>query len=224
MTNTLHILQHAAFESEGIIADWAENQGLSVTRTRFHRGEPLPERFDAAIIMGGPMGVGDDTLFPWLTSEKQWLTSAIQAGNPLFGVCLGAQLLAHALGAEVKPHIHKEIGFFPVRFQDSGLPEQLTVFHWHGDRFAMPQGAVPIASSEGCDHQGFFHEEKIIGLQFHAEVTEPMIRGFLRAGKDELQDPSPWVQNASTIRAGMHYIPEMHALLITLLNRWKASW
>jgi GMP synthase-like glutamine amidotransferase len=132
---------------------------------------------DLVIAMGGPMSVNDETAFPWLVDEKRFVRQAVDAGLPVLGICLGAQLIASALGARVYPNAAKEIGWFPVRAaadEDDGVfrfPQEFTSFHWHGETFDLPPGARHLAESDGCRHQAFSIGRHVMGVQFHPEMT-----------------------------------------------------
>ena len=175
----IHWLQHVPFEGIGSIADWIKRKGHWASFTKLYENENYPEieEIDWLIIMGGPMGVYDEDEYLWLKSEKIFLRKAIQKGKTLIGICLGAQLLADALGGDVYKNRYKEIGWFPVRFfkeldGPEVFPDDLTVFHWHGDTFRLPEGARLLASSRGCANQAFVWGERVFGFQFHLEITE----------------------------------------------------
>ncbi|MFC1857883.1 type 1 glutamine amidotransferase [Thermodesulfobacteriota bacterium] len=175
----IHWIQHVPFEGIGSIADWIKRKDHRVSFTKLYEKEIYPEieEIDWLIIMGGPMGVHDKAEYPWLESEKIFLKEAIQKRKTLIGICLGAQLLADALGGEVYKNRYREIGWFPVGFfkELEGaevFPDELTVFHWHGDTFRLPEGARLLASSQGCENQAFVWEERVFGFQFHLEITE----------------------------------------------------
>ena len=112
-----HYLQHVFFEGLGSIAPWLQSAGYEITRTPFFKSMnlPDPEEIDLLVVMGGPMSVNDEVQFPWLAMEKWFIREAIGAGKPVLGVCLGAQLIASAMGARVYANAHKEIGWFPIR-------------------------------------------------------------------------------------------------------------
>ena len=141
-----HCLQHVAVEGPAYIAEWLAAGGHELTVTRLFEGEPLPEpsAVDLLVVMGGPMGANDDATVPWLVAEVAFIRDVIEAGTPVLGVCLGAQLVARALGAAVHPNPEPEIGWFPVRSAALAsddvfsFPAELTVFHWHGDTFELP--------------------------------------------------------------------------------------
>jgi GMP synthase-like glutamine amidotransferase len=156
----IHYLQHVPFETPGEITAWASRKGHIVTASRVFAGEPVPEadRYDWLVVMGGPMGVEDESAHDWLSREKRAIASAIEHGKTVVGVCLGAQLIAAVLGARVYRNATKEIGWFPVTLTKSGgshaltkdLPAQFSAFHWHGDTFDPPAGADHLMRSEAC--------------------------------------------------------------------------
>ena len=201
-----HYLQHVPFEGLGSIEPWLNGAGYVVTATRLFANEslPTPEEVDLLVVMGGPMSVNDETAFPWLVGEKQFVYEVIAAGKPVLGICLGAQLIASAMGGRVYPNRCKEIGWFPVHgiaSGDSGIfsfPSAIEVFHWHGETFDLPSGARLIARSAACENQAFQLGERVIGLQFHLETTLEAARSLVAHCGDELV-PAPYVQSAEHI-------------------------
>lgn len=207
-----HYLQHVPFEGLGSIAPWLRARGFPVTATRFHEDPTLPDpaAIDLLLVMGGPMSVNDEDALPWLVAEKRFVRAAIAAGVPVLGVCLGAQLIASALGAPVRAAGRKEIGWFPVRGVQPGdgaretgvfrFPTSIDAFHWHGETFEMPEGAVHLARSDACENQAFQFGRSVIGLQFHLETTPESAREMVENCRHELQ-PAPTVQDEATILA-----------------------
>ncbi len=178
----IHWLQHVPFEDLGCIAPILIGQGHSLSATPWYvdtPAVPAPDAFDALIVMGGPMGVADEAQYPWLSGEKRLIRAALDAGKPVLGICLGAQLIAHVLGAPVTRNPEPEIGWFDVERTDAGrghpllagIPERMRVFHWHGDTFDLPDGAVHLASTPVCAHQAFSLGPRVLALQFHLEAT-----------------------------------------------------
>ena len=174
-----HYLQHVEFEGLGIIEDSLRARGVEVSGTRLYAGDSLPalDDIDLLVVMGGPMSVNDEAELPWLAAEKAFIRQALTADKRVLGVCLGAQLIASALGQRVYLGAEKEIGWLPI-YGNTHLngaafhfPDQIDVLHWHGETFDLPAGAVLLASSEVCRHQAFQLGRSVIGLQFHPEVT-----------------------------------------------------
>jgi len=201
----VHVLQHVPFEGIGSMADWLTKRDADIRFTRFYEGEALPEpsNLDLIIVMGGPMSVNDEDVYPWLRPEKEFLATAIRGGLPVVGICLGAQLIAAALGASVHANARKEIGWFPVEAVDHGadafrFPPIQTVFHWHGETFDLPQGAVRLARSAHCANQAFQVGGTVIGLQFHLETTPASAREIVVNCRGELIE-SETVQSAQAI-------------------------
>jgi GMP synthase-like glutamine amidotransferase len=206
----IHCLQHVPFEDPAGIADWVAARGHRLSSTPLFAVSDLPSQqdFDWLVIMGGPMGVHDEVEHPWLAGEKLFLSDAIKVGKTVIGVCLGAQLIAHVLGARVFPNTHKEIGWLPIALTEqgvrsdllSGLPERFDVFHWHGDTFDLPAGSVHLARSEGCAHQAFLYQRRVLGLQFHLEATSESVAEIIAHGADELV-PAKYIQSAERMLA-----------------------
>src|SRR5512145_1336843 len=145
----IHVLQHSSVNTLGTIEEYAKTRNHPLKSTRFFETKSIPaiDSFDLLIIMGGPIGVYDYKENPWLRDEKEFIKQAIGAGKTVLGICLGAQLLADALGARVYDNKYMEMGWFPIRaaIQESkpdflkGLPEEITVFHWHSRTFGLPE-------------------------------------------------------------------------------------
>ena len=183
MLRTL-VLQHIACEPPGVYEDVLLERQATIRRIELDEGEPLPDwnEFDAVIAMGGPMSVNYEADQPWLVGEKRFIAQVVRAGTPFFGACLGAQLLAASLGAQVYSGPEPEIGLLPVFLTDSaagdpllaGLPRKLLTFQWHGDTFDLPSGAELLASSPAYPNQAFRWGRTAYGLQFHLEVSTEM--------------------------------------------------
>lgn len=206
-----HYLQHVAFEGLGSIEPWLENAGYEITGTQFFNSWTLPdsEDIDLLVVMGGPMSVNDEIQHPWLVKEKQFIRDAIAMDKPVLGICLGAQLIAHSMGSKVFPNPAKEIGWFPIKaaapachsiFQ---FPDEMVVFHWHGETFNRPKGAILIAESKGCKNQAFQIGRHVIGLQFHLETTPLSARLIVENCRDELVDGT-YIQSEAEILSAPH--------------------
>jgi GMP synthase-like glutamine amidotransferase len=179
------VLQHIACEPPGVFEDVLHERGVEIHRVELDDGEPLPDwhEFDTIVAMGGPMSVNDDAELPWLIEEKRAIGEAVRAGKPYWGVCLGVQLLAAALGARVYPGPEPEVGLLPVDLTDdgradpvfAGYDDRLVTLQWHGDTFDLPAGAVRLASSPAYANQAF-RFEGAYGVQFHLEVSAEMAR------------------------------------------------
>ena len=193
----IHWFQHVPFEGLGAIEGWLTARGHTLTSTRFWAGETAPAKvdgFDWLIVMGGPMNVNQYRDFPWLKAEKRVVREAVAAGKRVLGVCLGAQLIADALGGKVYQNAEREIGWFPI----TAVPEGKSVFHWHGDTFSLPPGAVWLARSEACEHQAFAVGARVLGLQFHLEMTPDDVARIAKECADELT-AGKFVQSAQAI-------------------------
>lgn len=201
-----HILQHVPFEDIGSIRFWLETQQADISYTQLFNNDRLPEfkELDLLIVLGGPMSVNDEDAFPWLRIEKQFIREAVQEGIPILGICLGAQLIASAMGARIYKHAHKEIGWFdieaaPYRENCFRFPERCPAFHWHGETFVLPPGGVHLARSRGCENQAFQIGRHVIGLQFHLETTPESIQALVDNCRGELI-PGPYIQTEGMLR------------------------
>ena len=205
---------HVPFEGPGAIADWAAKNANTMHYTRFYEKDLLPDAssLDMLVIMGGPMNVFDFHMHSWMEDEIEWVRGFIKSGFPVLGICLGAQIIASALGEEVYPGPHKEIGWHNLQFLPSmgefrickDLPVTRKVFHWHGDTFNIPEGAIRIASSKAFPNQGFIYGNKVVGLQFHLEVTPESLRGMVDNLRHELED-GPYTQSEKEILSEHSY-------------------
>ncbi len=201
----VHVLQHVPFEGLGSMEPWLRGRGADVGFTRFFESPALPDPagLDLVIAMGGPMSVNDEAILPWLVEEKRFLHKAIVRGIPILGVCLGAQLIASALGARVRPAGQREIGWFDIESVPSSddafrFPNRARVLHWHGETFDLPPGATRLARSAACENQAFQIGGRVIGLQFHTEATSESVRALVEHCREDLV-PGEFVQAAETI-------------------------
>lgn len=218
---------HVPFEGPGIILDWIDQENHSLQFTRFYENDPLPDSsgIDMLVIMGGPMNVFDFHIHPWMQEEIDWVTDFINSGKPVLGICLGAQIIAAALGVDVYPGKHREIGWHNLQFLPAlgdfriwkDLPATRKVFHWHGDTFPTPKGAVRIAESQAFPNQGFIYRHNVMALQFHLEVTPSTVKGLVEHCRDELV-PGPYIQDEKEILTEQRYYEENQKLMFQLLN------
>ena len=183
------VLQHIACEPPGVFEDVLVERGAELHRVELDEGEQLPDwrQFDAIVAMGGPMSVNEEAELPWLRHEKRLIGEAARAGTPVWGVCLGVQLLAASLGARVFPGPEPEVGLLPVELTEegradpvfAGYDDDLVTLQWHGDTFDLPAGAVRLASSPAYPNQAF-RFERAYGVQFHLEVSAEMAREWAK--------------------------------------------
>lgn len=207
------------------MAGWLERNCYQIESTRFFLEETPPDLsgVDLLIIMGGPMSVNDESRLTWIADEKRAIKNAIDRNIPIVGVCLGAQLIASTLGARVYPNAQKEIGWFSVLSEAVPpgcivLPGEFVAFHWHGETFDLPGGAVHLASSQGCRHQAFQYQSNVIGLQFHLETTPESAKALVAHCRNELI-PGMYVQDEKQILAAeASRYTGMHQLMIRVLN------
>ncbi|MCU0369978.1 MAG: type 1 glutamine amidotransferase [Bacteroidales bacterium] len=201
-----HIFQHLPFEGPGNIRPWLVKAGFRISFTLFSQSPGIPETgdIDFLVVMGGSMSVNDEDKHPWLVREKQFIREFIATGKPVLGICLGAQMIASALGAKVYPNNTKEIGWFPVTGDKATpnagfrFPDTFTTFHWHGETFDLPGGAVLLASSEATKNQAFQFGKNVLAIQFHPEANQQTLEDFCFHFKKELV-PSRFVQSEDEI-------------------------
>lgn len=194
----LLMIQHVTCEGPGLLENELINQGWEFDiRCMDIPGTTLPEHLDeyqALIILGGPMGAYEEDRFPYLYQVQKLVREAAAGTIPCLGICLGGQIIARALGADVYKNPVKEIGWTPIHllpaaeanllFRD--MPTGFSVFQWHADTFALPEGAVLLASSEACRNQAFVYANHVWALQFHLEVTPDMIASWSEIYQNEL--------------------------------------
>ncbi len=226
------VLRHVAHEGLGTIADALVRQQTPYSVVDMFAQAPRefdPRQWSGLIVMGGPMNADQTDRYPFLADEVRWLRQAVDAELPVLGVCLGAQLLAKSLGAKVFANRVKEIGWYEVDLFSTaaddplfrGVASPATVFHWHGDTFDLPKGAVQLARGAQCENQAFRFGQSAYGLQFHLEMTAAMIDDWLCEGNNcgELAGLN-YIDPAAIRRETPRQLPLMEKLAGTVFPRF----
>lgn len=223
----IHYLQHVSFEDLANINVWAKGKGHSITCSRLYNEEDLPsiDNFDWLIIMGGPMNIYEDKKYPWLVREKKFIEKAIKDNKIVLGICLGAQLIAEALGGLVQKNRYKEIGWFPVSLAQEviskensfSLSKEFMAFHWHGDTFSIPKGCTRLAFSDACENQAFEYNRSVLGLQFHLESSIDSVKKLITNCGDELIEGN-YIQKPDHILSKDKFFEEILKSMNLLLN------
>mgnify|MGYP005811756491 CR=1 FL=1 len=221
----LLVFQHVPHEILGTLDPLLRDHGFRIRYVNFGRHpEAMPDidRYHGLIVLGGPMNCDQVTRYRHLATEVDVIQRAVRDGKPVLGICLGSQLLARALGAHVTRNPSKEIGWYDVSPTDEGRRDPLfqhfndaeKIFQWHGDTFAIPRGAVHLASSAACKHQAFRYGRNAYGLQFHLEVDEPMVKRWLHTplNAHELADLEGVIDPAAIERETPQHTPRSRQL------------
>lgn len=200
----IHAILHASFETVGCIQNWVTENNHSLTLTHSYLNQSLPDvtEFDFLIIMGGPQSPREQDIYPYLTNEINLIKRSIDAGKLLLGFCLGAQLIAEALGATTLRSPEKEIGIWPITLTEEGKLDPLfdsfansfDVIHWHNDMPGIPKDSVLLAYSKGCPNQAFRYNDRVYGFQFHMEITPENAKTMCLHCPDDLK-PSKFTQS-----------------------------
>ena len=191
------IVKHVGVEGPGSIGTHLQQQGIPYRTLNLEANEPFPklDSLTHIILLGGPMNVYEEDQYPFLVKEDLFIKEAIQRGKRILGICLGAQLIAKALGAKVYRAPVKEIGWYDLSLTEEGRRDRMfchfqntfSAFQWHEDTFELPKAAKLIASSDPVSNQAFRYGENAYGLQFHLEATEEKIRDWMKTYEREFE-------------------------------------
>jgi GMP synthase (glutamine-hydrolysing) len=226
------VLQHIACEHPGVFSEVMDEREVEAVPVELDEGEALPDwrEFDAVLVMGGPMGAYEEADHPWLVPEKELVREAVEDGRPVLGICLGVQVLASALGADVRPmEDGAEVGLLPVELTEEGrkdplfegVTEPLVTLQWHGDTFQLPDGAMRLASSPAAENQAF-KAGSSYGIQFHIEVTPEMAREWAEvpAYRDSLAKALGRERGAEFLSEVERRAGELHPAAKRLFANW----
>lgn len=222
-------IRHVAFEDLGSFAPLLESLGYAIRYADAGYDGIEDNEADLLVVLGGPIGANDDVDFPFIRDELRLIERRIAANRPVLGICLGAQLIARALGAKVYRAKAKEIGFAPIRLTEAGRQSYLAsladvpVLHWHGDTFDLPAGARHLAATEICPHQAFAWGGKdgVLAVQFHPEVTARGLERWLIGHSGELA--SFGLSVASLRQAAVRHSGALETAGGEMMSRWLAS-
>lgn len=220
------VIQNTESEGLGIVSKNLRQKGISADFIKTFKYGLIPKHidgYDGLVVLGGPMGVYEDDLYPFIRQEISLLKDAVKKNIPVLGICLGAQLLAKAAGADVYKGTKKEIGWYEITLNEQGkrdmlfigLPDKFTVFQWHGDTFDFGKDLNPVAgtflaSSELFQNQIIKVGKNAYGLQFHLEVTEEMIRNWINVNDRELNFVKDYINPETILRDTSRHIDTIH--------------
>ncbi|MEQ1593295.1 MAG: type 1 glutamine amidotransferase [Thiobacillaceae bacterium] len=229
--NPVLVFRHSATEGAGYFSEFLDRHAIPWQVIRIDAGDALPDTLNGVsglCLMGGPMSVND--ALPWISQELTLIRQAIEQDIPVIGHCLGGQLLAKASGGIVTQNPVKEIGWGEVQTTNADVAEDwvgkntrpMNVFHWHGETFSLPPGAVRILESTHCSNQAFILNNRHLGMQCHVEMTPLMVKEWCENGADEIAaSPSPAVQTAEVMQSGLDIrTHELHGIADKVYTRW----
>ena len=223
------VLQHHPAENLGTIAEALEEAALAWQYVRVFDGHPIPDAMKGAgglIVLGGPQTVYQLDRYPYLRDEMRLIESALEEHKPILGVCLGSQLLAATLGAQVRRGERREIGWHPVRLADSarddrllrGLPGEFVAAHWHSDVFDLPADAIKLASSEATEVQAYRYRDNAWGFLFHAEMTAEILRKLVDEFAEGLSRVG--IDGEAMVARAPEYLTALGTIGSTIFSRW----
>jgi GMP synthase-like glutamine amidotransferase len=221
------IYTHHPEEGPGLLGRILGERGWEVKEIRIWKGDKIPEPkpFHLLILMGGPMSVNDEELYPFLVEEKAFVRRWVGEEKPTIGVCLGSQLIADSLGERVYKGDKEELGWYELIVTEQGkrdpafwgFPSPFPVFQWHGETFDLPEDAILLATAQDYPHQAFRYKDSIYAFQFHLEVTEEMIRTWLAESEVEKG-------KQQMIIASLHlHLPVIHTLCRNFMGSFLGS-
>ncbi len=227
------VFQHVAHELLGTLNPLLKDSGFRIRYVNFDRdpaARPSLDGYFGLVVLGGPMSVDQVDLYPFLAVEVELVAEALQRGMPVLGICLGAQLLARALGADVRPHHSKEIGWYQINPTAAGADDPVFagmsdtehIFQWHGDTFDIPSGAVHLASSPDCENQAFRYGDTAYGFQFHLEVDRPMVERWLTVphNRQEITNLNGAIDPEQIRSDTLQHIDKLQRLSDDTFSRW----
>lgn len=225
----VYALQHLPAEPLGIIGEALKAGNIDAEYVRLFAGERVPVDMNHAaglVVMGGSMSVYEQKQYPFLSHEIRLIEAALKAEKPVLGICLGSQLLASALGADVRKGDRKEIGWFPVTLTEAGTADLMfrgversfNAYHWHGDVFDLPAGAASLASSARTQCQAFAYDELAYGLLFHLEATHKIVEDMVRGFKAELDEEQ--MNGGEIVAQTREHLPRHKGIGASVFQRW----
>lgn len=220
-------LQHVPFEGPGALTAALTKHGVTLESSLVPLNGLPQDAGDLLIVMGGPMSVNDPQ--PWIAAETSFIRSALLAGKPVLGICLGSQFMAKALGAAIRPGKKLEIGMTPIHLTEEGqqdpvfgsCPAPFDVFEWHGETFDLPDDCVPLASSAIAPLQAFRYGSRAYGLLFHLEMEECGIESLCRACALDLTKARVVAQEVTA--TALPHLPALHRVADRLISHLLAS-
>ena len=226
----IYIFRHIACEGPGYFGEYLNRHLIPSRLIAIDRGDSVPASIadmGGLVFMGGPMSVNDS--LPWIEAELELIRQAQRSNLPVLGHCLGGQLIAKALGATVAPNTRKEIGWHEVKKDAKSsdwlenLPPSFEAFHWHGETFDIPEGAEHLLESRWCRNQAFAHG-RMLALQFHVEMTEPMVKEWADLYRKELANPDSSIQSYDAMLSDLAIrVKKLQAVADVIYNRWLAT-